>query len=239
VSFTSAKVRDCAARDVRGSRLVSGAGPVLEVSELVVGYGGRAVVRLPALNLSAAEGLLLTGPSGSGKTSLLLAISGMMQPMAGLIGILGVDPATLKPAERDRFRGLNIGFVFQNLNLIAGLTALENVLIGAFAAGVPQDRERATALLAEMGLAAFAGRRAEALSRGQAQRVALARAMLLGPKLILADEPTASLDDQNCEVVGALLARAMSETGAALLVATHDRRLRERFARSVSVEGMS
>ena len=128
--------------------------------------------------------------------------------------------------------------MFQNLNLIAGLTALENVLIGAFAAGVGQDRERATALLEEMGLAAFIARPAQSLSRGQAQRVAIARAMLLRPKIILADEPTASLDDETCDVVGGLLERAMAETGAALLIATHDHRLRQRFARGVPVEGL-
>jgi putative ABC transport system ATP-binding protein len=213
-------------------------GAVLEVAELVVGYDGRAVARLPNLALSGGEGGLLLGPSGSGKTTLLLAISGLVRPLTGRIGLLGVDPATLSPAERDHFRGLNIGFVFQNLNLIAGLTALENVLLGPFAAGVRQDRERAMALLAEMGLATFIGRRAESLSRGQAQRVAIARAMLLRPKIILADEPTASLDDETCEVVGALLERAMAETGAALLIATHDHRLRQRFALGVTVEGL-
>ena len=214
-------------------------GRVLDVADLVVGYGGKPVARLPALQLMGGEGGLLVGASGSGKTTVLLAISGLVQPLAGRIDILGVDPSALRRSERDRFRGLNIGFVFQNLNLIAGLSALENVLIGPFAAGVKQDRQRAIALLEEMGLASFIHRGAEAMSRGQAQRVAIARAMLLRPKIILADEPTASLDDESCAVVGGLLAQAMSETGAALLIATHDRRLRELFPRSIPVQELA
>ena len=180
------------------------------------------------------------GASGSGKTTVLLAISGLVQPFAGRHRQLSaLILAPLRRSERDRFRGLNIGFVFQNLNLIAGLQALENVLIGPFAAGVKQDRRRAIALLEEMGLAELHPPRC----RGHEPRPSPAwrspRAMLLRPKIILADEPTASLDDESCAVVGGLLAQAMSETGAALLIATHDRRLRELFPRSIPVQELA
>jgi putative ABC transport system ATP-binding protein len=209
---------------------------MLAVEGLTAGYGGRRLARLPHLRVAAGEAALLLGPSGSGKTTLLLAIAGLADAIEGEVMVGGVDVATLSPAARDRFRGGSIGLVFQDLHLIAGLSALDNVLLAPFAAGLPQDRARALALLDELGLADRSHRRAETLSRGQAQRVAIARAMLLRPKLLLADEPTASLDDDACDRVSDLLARAAAETGAALVIATHDLRLRRRFPVTVDAQ---
>ena len=209
---------------------------MLAVEGLVAGYGGRPVARLARLEVAPGGAALLLGPSGSGKTTLLLAIAGLAEVMAGVARVDGVDVAALRPAARDRFRGRAIGLVFQDLHLIAGLSTLDNILLAPFAAGVTQDRARALTLLAELGLADRAHRPAETLSRGQAQRAAIARAMLLRPKLILADEPTASLDDEACTRVSDLLARAAEETGAALVIATHDLRLRSRFEVTVAVE---
>lgn len=208
----------------------------LAVADLVAGYAGKAVTRLPSLSLPKTSSLLLMGASGCGKTTLLLTIAGLARPLSGRVEIAGTDPALLRPDDRDRFRGENVGFVFQNVNLISGLSALENVLLGAFAIRAHQDIERARELLARMGLADKAAQRAETLSRGQAQRVAIARAMLLRPKLILADEPTASLDDENNASVADLLMQAMTETQASLVIATHDHRLRERFPLGILVE---
>ena len=209
---------------------------MLAVEGLVAGYRGRPVARLPRLDVAPGGAALLLGPSGSGKTTLLLAIAGLAEVMEGVARVDEVDVAALRPAARDRFRGRAIGLVFQDLHLIAGLSALDNVLLAPFAAGVAQDRGRALMLLAELGLEDRAHRPAETLSRGQAQRAAIARAMLLRPKLILADEPTASLDDEACARVSDLLARAAEETGAALVIATHDLRLRRRFEVTVDAE---
>lgn len=137
---------------------------------------------------------------------------------------------------RDRFRGQHIGFVFQDIHLVSGLSVIDNVLLAAFVTNAVQDRDRAEQLLASVGLADRMTQPAETLSRGQAQRVAIARALLLRPQLIIADEPTASLDDDACSAVASLLSSITAESGAALLIATHDRRLRERFALQVSVE---
>jgi putative ABC transport system ATP-binding protein len=212
---------------------------MLAVEGLVAGYGDRRLARLARLNVAPGGAALLLGPSGSGKTTLLLAIAGLAGVFEGAVRVDDVDVAKLRPAARDRFRGRAIGLVFQDLHLIAGLSTLDNVLLAPFAAGLPQDRPRALMLLEELGLADRAHRPAETLSRGQAQRAAIARAMLLRPKLILADEPTASLDDEACTRVSDLLARAAEETGAALVIATHDLRLRRRFETSVSAEPLT
>ena len=211
---------------------------MLEVENLEAGYGGLALARLPSLQVRAGEAALLLGPSGSGKTTLLLAVAGLADVLAGTIRIDGAEPAKLAPRLRDRYRGRSIGLVFQDLHLIPGLSTLDNVLLAPFAAGIPQDRARALALLDELGLADRAHRPAETLSRGQAQRAAIARAMLLRPKLILADEPTASLDDEACGRAADLLIRAAAETGAALVIATHDGRLRARIPNSVQAQAV-
>jgi putative ABC transport system ATP-binding protein len=209
---------------------------MLEVNGLVAGYNGRAVAKLPTLKVEAGAATLLLGPSGSGKTTLLLAIAGLAQTLRGSVTIEGENYAKLSSVERDRRRGRRIGFIFQDLHLVPGLTALENVLLAPFAAGAGQDRKRAQQLLASLGLGNKANRAADRLSRGEAQRAAIARAMLLKPALILADEPTASLDDPTCAIVADLLADAAKETGAALVIATHDQRLKARIPTVVSVE---
>lgn len=206
--------------------------------DLVVGYRGTAAARLAALSLSGGEAALILGPSGSGKTSLLLAIAGLVDILAGTVAIDGEGLAAFSTAQRDRFRGRHIGLVFQDLHLIPGLSTLDNLLLAPFAAGTAQDRRRALDLLDRLGLDQAAHRPAQTLSRGQAQRVAIARAMLQKPKLLLADEPTASLDDQACDTVADLFLSAAKETGAALLIATHDQRLKARIPASVAADPM-
>ena len=207
---------------------------MLAVVELVCGYGRTPLARLPRLEVEAGHAAVLVGPSGSGKTTLLLAMAGLSDILEGTVIVDGRDVGTLPAAARDRFRGRQVGLVFQDLHLIPGLSTLDNLLLAPFAAGAPQERDRALGLLDELGLGDRAHQAAETLSRGQAQRAAIARAMLMRPKLILADEPTASLDDDACSRVVDLLTRAAEETGAALVIATHDARLRGRM--SVVVE---
>ena len=212
---------------------------MLHAADVVAGYAGLPVARLASLEVREGETALLLGPSGSGKTTLLLAMAGLAQVLGGTVRIDDADLAAMGAPARDRFRGRSIGLVFQDLNLIPGLTTLENVLLAPFAAGAAQDRGRALELLDELGLADRAHRPAETLSRGQAQRAAIARAMLMRPRLILADEPTASLDDASCDRVAALLARAAKETGAALVIATHDLRLLGRTSLTATAEPVS
>jgi putative ABC transport system ATP-binding protein len=207
----------------------------LFVDALVAGYAGEPVARLDSLQIDDGQSALLLGPSGSGKTTLLLAMAGLAERIAGEVLVAGVAPHSLGRQALDRFRGRTIGFVFQNVHLVSGLTLLQNVLLAAFASGAPQDPARARELMERLGVGASAGERAERLSRGQAQRAAIARALLLRPRLILADEPTASLDDAACEGVAQVLLSSAREEGAALLIATHDHRLRRHFSGVISV----
>ncbi|HYE44444.1 MAG TPA: ATP-binding cassette domain-containing protein [Caulobacter sp.] len=202
--------------------------PTLEIEELTAARNGTAVSTLRRLHVGPGQTALLVGPSGAGKTSTLLALAGLAQILGGRARLGDAELTALGPRDWDRFRARQLGFVFQDIHLVAGLSTLDNVLLGCFAGGLAGDRVRAEALLADLGLAEKARRPAERLSRGEAQRVAVARAMLNNPRLILADEPTASLDDQACETVFELLRGAARATGAALVIATHDSRLRAR-----------
>jgi putative ABC transport system ATP-binding protein len=212
---------------------------MLRVENLVAGYRTKPIAALRSLIVNNGEVALLLGPSGSGKTTLLLALAGLAHRFGGVLDIDGVDPTALRGAQRDRFRGREIGIVFQDLHLIAGLSTLDNLLLAPFASKQTQDRVRAVALLEQLGLGPQVRQRAETLSRGQAQRVAIARAMLLRPKLILADEPTASLDDEACHTVGMLLEAAARDTNASLVIATHDLRLKAMFPTTVQAEPLT
>ena len=209
---------------------------MLEVTQLVAGYDGKPVARLAALSIAPGEAAVLSGASGSGKTTLLLAIAGLAQVTGGSIRVDGQDVAALSPRQRDRHRGRSIGLIFQDLHLVSGLSALDNMLLAPFASGNRPDRNRALAMLERLGVRDHADAAADTLSRGQAQRVAIARAVLMQPRLILADEPTASLDDEACAAVLSLLSETAREHGAALLIATHDGRVRSHIPQSVMAE---
>lgn len=208
----------------------------LRASGLVAGYRGCAIAKLGSLNVRAGEAAVLAGRSGTGKTTLLLAIAGLADQLDGSVLLDGVDLDAMSAGRRDRHRGRNIGIIFQDLHLVPGLSATDNMLLAPFAAGATQDRVQAATLLDRLGVGHRAGARAETLSRGEAQRVAIARTMMMRPQLILADEPTASLDDEAADAVVELLLEATRESGAALVVATHDARVRARIGQAAEAE---
>ena len=204
-----------------------------------VSAGGRRlrILDVAALQCPAGAQVALTGPSGSGKTTLLGALAGLYGPGAGRIDWGGTDISRLTSRERDAWRLRHVGLVFQEAELVPELDVTENVLLPArfsrFA--VPGAiRVRAASLIRRVGLAT-PGRRAAALSSGERQRAAVARALLLDPPVILADEPTASLDRETARQVGDLLVEVARESGATLVVATHDADLAARFARTWSI----
>ena len=198
------------------------------------GGSGGPVFRIASLSLGRRESIVLTGRSGTGKTTLLHLIAGLLSADAGSIVVDGRAVSDMSESERDTFRAQTIGCVFQTLHLLHGFTALENVLLAAAFAGKKQgSSERARELLVRLGLERKLHTRSHRLSVGEQQRVAIARALLNAPALLLADEPTASLDDENARVVVEELRRLASDNGASLLIATHDPVVAESFDRVV------
>ena len=198
-----------------------------------------AVVYVPELQLEQGEALVLDGPSGSGKTTVLHMISGLLSPDSGSVYFDGADVCQLPPKARAAWRGANIGYIFQRLNLLEELTVLENILLplcwqkSGAAGGV--WRERALSLLARVGLEGRESSLPGKLSIGEQQRVAVVRALLLRPRLLLADEPTASLDRRSGETVLALLQELCQLYRVSLLLSTHDEAVKERFAKRYDV----
>lgn len=206
----------------------------VEISSLVFNYAGGFALRLGALSIADGEHALLAGPSGCGKSTLLHLIAGLEDAASGSIRVAGEEITRLRGAARDACRGRAIGMVFQIHHLLPGFTARENLLIAMQASAVPlaERAERAESLLERVGLAAAdRGRVASQLSVGQQQRVAVARAVAARPAVVLADEPTASLDPDNATRAIALLRETCRESGAALLCSSHDPALRGAFDR--------
>ena len=189
-------------------------------------YAGTPVLRIDAWQAQAGEHWLLAGPSGSGKTTALHILAGLTTPTVGRVVVGGTDLATIQGSARDRWRGRCVGLVPQRLHLVGALDVRANLLLAQFLAGLPQDRARVDELLAAVGVGELAHRYPRALSQGQAQRVAVARAVVNRPALVLADEPTANLDDAHVAATLDLLQRQARATGATLVVASHDARVR-------------
>jgi putative ABC transport system ATP-binding protein len=221
------------------------------------------VIDVEAFSLGSAEQVALVGGSGTGKTTLLHLIAGILAPDSGRIvfdfaddgvkhppaasttleyrsaapaapGANGaVDITTLSEAQRDVFRGKNIGYIFQTHHLLQGFTALENVLLGMSFTGRRHDPAWAKHLLAEVGLSDRLDYKPAKLSVGQQQRVAVARALANRPRLVLADEPTGALDPKNAQAVLELIRKLCNEVGAALLLVSHDPGITEQLPRAV------
>lgn len=214
--------------------------PALALRDVEVRFPGldRPALAIPALELAAGEHVALTGPSGSGKTTLVNILTGLERVTAGAVLWHGSDIAKLPEGARDRWRARNVGLVMQEFHLFPGLCARDNVLLPQrlshfrLPAGMKAEAHR---LLARVGIER-PGQTVETLSRGQMQRVAVARALIARPVLLIADEPTASLDDEAGTQVAELLLELAQEAGATLLVASHDARLIGRLGRRLRLE---
>ena len=189
-------------------------------------YAAATVLRVDEWRAAAGEHWLVAGPSGSGKTTLLHILAGLTTPTVGSVVVGGVDLGTLGPGARDRWRGRTVGLVPQRLHLIGALDVRDNLRLAQYLAGMPDDLDRVGELLAAVGVGDLARRYPRELSQGQAQRVAIARSVVNRPALVLADEPTANLDDAHAGAALELLRTQAIANGAALVVASHDARVR-------------
>lgn len=189
----------------------------------------------PDLYCEAGSILLITGDSGKGKTTYLHILGGLLQPKSGEIIIDNTDLVSLSEKTTDKFRGKNIGVVFQKSYFIAALTVLENLQMASWLATGKKHTKRAKRLLEQLGIENQAEKLPSQLSIGQQQRVSIARALMNEPKVLLADEPTSSLDDKNAEKVIDLLTSLSKEYKAALLIVTHDSRIKEKFINKITL----
>ena len=191
--------------------------------------GGTASRVLHGIDLEIESGrlTLLIGPSGCGKTTLLSILTGILTPSAGEVDVRGVRITDLRGARKARFRRENLGFIFQQYNLLPALSAAENAAIPLVAAGMPlrEAAKRGRATLARIGMAEHADKLPNQLSGGQMQRVAIARALVHGPSVIVCDEPTAALDEETGRKVMEILREIASDPNNAVLVVTHDNRV--------------
>lgn len=214
--------------------------PALHLSGVEVRFPGldSPALAVSDLRIAAGEMVAVAGPSGSGKSTLVHVLTGLERPGRGAVRWGTTDIAALSERARDRWRGGHVGLVMQDFHLFPGLTALENVLLPARMARVA-GRDlvaRAGELLAGMGLGR-PGQRIETMSRGEMQRVAVARALLRRPGVIVADEPTASLDARTGAAIATLLIDLARESGATLIAVSHDPALIARLPRRISLAG--
>jgi putative ABC transport system ATP-binding protein len=201
---------------------------MLELRDLVKHYpavGGESVRAVDGVSLSVGAGELvaLYGPSGSGKTTLLLMVATLLEPTGGTVSIAGRDVSSLSEAEASRFRLSQLGFIRQNFDLLPGVSAIDNAVLKLLKTVRWRDAHRQiTPLLQRLGLGERLGHRAETLSMGERQRVMIARALSTEPSLLLADEPTGSLDTQRSREVLELLRELCRERGVACVLVSHD-----------------
>ncbi|WP_412554210.1 ABC transporter ATP-binding protein [Shimia sp. MIT1388] len=206
-----------------------------------------AVLQNASLNVETGERVMLRGPSGSGKSTLLAAVSGVIDIPVGAVSVADQDIGALPPSKRDRFRADHMGLIFQVFNLVPWLSAVDNILLPCRFSkrrrervNGPLDKE-AERLMAALGLDpdTLGASQASALSVGQQQRVAAARALIGAPEVILADEPTSALDPETKETFMQMLSQQAQESGAALLMVSHDRGQDHHFDRVVQISDLT
>ncbi|KAF2519845.1 ATP-binding cassette domain-containing protein [Flavobacterium salilacus subsp. salilacus] len=198
-------------------------------------YGKGTEFNFPDITAQRGETLLITGGSGKGKTTLLHLLGGLLKPQSGEIRIEDTNLPTLSDKKLDRFRGQNIGLVLQQSYFVESLSVEENVVLASWLATGRQAVQKARQLLEQLGLKDQMHKLPSQLSIGQQQRASIARALINEPKLLLADEPTSSLDDENAFIVADMLSGLAKQYGTALVIVTHDQRLKDRFSNQITL----
>lgn len=207
---------------------------MLVTNNIFFQYDANNAFHIPDLSLKAGEDLLVLGQSGSGKTTFLNILGGLLQPKEGEVLINNTSIYKLKGSDLDKFRGNNIGIVFQKPHILSALTVRENLQLAAYFAN-GKNSDKIDYILKELNIEHKAESKIQHLSEGEAQRVSIARALVNSPKVILADEPTSSLDDINAEKVLALLQNQAKKMNAVLIIVTHDQRVKSHISNQITV----
>ena len=208
---------------------------MISTSNVTFSYNKDQIFHMPDLYCEAGSTILITGDSGKGKTTYLHILGGLLKPTTGAIEIDKENMLALSEKKLDKFRGKNIGIVFQKSHFVSALTVLENLEMASWLATGKKNSVRAKKLLEQLDVANQANKLPSQLSIGQQQRVSIARALMNEPKVLLADEPTSSLDDKNAEKVIELLTSLSKEYKAALVIVTHDSRIKEKFINKITL----
>jgi len=198
-------------------------------------YGNAKGISFKDWEINDGEQWLLLGESGSGKTTLLHILTGILKPSEGEVNINATPIYSLSSKELDQFRGRNIGIIFQRPHLIKSLTIAENLILAQSFAKLPESMDRVNEVLTSLSIADKKDKYPEQLSQGQLQRVSIARAVINKPALLIADEPTSSLDDKNAIAVLNLLMQQSGLNQATLIVATHDKRIKDAFTNTYAL----
>ena len=207
---------------------------MIKTESLKFSYDGKKYFDFPDINLDSGENLLIIGNSGIGKTTLLHLLAGILKPESGSISISGTDISKFSDTELDKFRGDNIGIVFQKPHFISSLTINENLKLAQYLSPSKISRD-AKKILESLNIMDKYQQKPNQLSEGEKQRVSIALALINSPSLILADEPTSSLDDFNCNNVIKLLKKQANDHKAQLIVITHDARLKKHFKNNLNL----
>ncbi len=210
---------------------------MIKVQDLRLEYSTREetlqVIDIPHWSVEKGRQIAIFGPSGSGKSTLLHILAGVLVPSSGRVEVCGEEISQMSEAQRDAFRARRIGYVFQNFNLLQGYSALDNVLMGMTFCSVKPDRKLAKSLLDHVGIGARIKHTPSEMSLGEQQRVAIARALAKKPEVVLADEPTGSLDPRNKAQVVKLLRSMCEEQGSTLILVSHEMDIIAQFERQV------
>lgn len=206
---------------------------LLSVKKLTHQYEDDSVISFPDFSCNTQDELLISGNSGTGKTTLIYLICGLLKMQKGEINFLGESIGALSSKKMDRFRGEHIGLVFQSARFISSLNVLDNVLAGQYFGQGKVNTEKAMETLESLGISYLAKKKPQLLSGGERQRLSIARAVAGSPDLVIADEPTSSLDDENAEAVYELLHSEAKKHNSALIIVTHDDRLKRKISNQV------
>lgn len=208
---------------------------MLKTESLHFSYDASNAFQFPDIQIENGEHLLVLGQSGVGKSTLIQILAGLLKPSSGNVELDGTVFDKLSLDQLDQFRGKNIGLIFQRPHFIQSLTLEENINMSLFLSNNKQKKAEVDSILEQVGLGSKKKQNPYSLSQGEQQRAAIAMSLVKKPNVILADEPTASLDDYNCEIISTLLQDYCEKNNAKLIVVTHDQRLKNHFNKSISL----